>query len=130
MEHGGLVEDRQIDIRVTFSELSRAAANRAVRELRDALVERVDKKAATVSINKDDEDSQDAGSTLALLFGSSAAVAIAQGIRAYLARRGGNHDGITIRTADETEVVATGEAARSLDAPALLRAANRTPGRR
>jgi hypothetical protein len=119
------MEDPQVSVRVTFDELTRAAANRAVQELRDAIRERVGDE-ATASIEKDDQDSQDAGATLVLLFGSSAAVAIAQGIRAYLARRADDRDGITIKTADGTEVVATGEAARNLDAAALVRAANRT----
>jgi hypothetical protein len=117
--------DQELGVRVTFDELDRAAANRAVQELREAVRERVGEE-ATASIEKDDPDSQDAGATLVLLFGSSAAVAIAQGIRAYLARRADDRDGITIKTADGTEVIATGEAARNLDAAALVRAASRT----
>jgi hypothetical protein len=94
------------------------------RSFREAIRERISDE-ATASIEKDDPHSQDAGATLVLLFGSSAAVAIAQGIRAYLARRADDRDRITIKTADGTEVIATGEAARNLDAAALVRAASR-----
>lgn len=79
----------------------------------------------TASIEKDNEDSQDVGSVLVLLFGTSAAVTIAQGIRAFLAKRPAQRDGLTIRTADGDEVVATGVAASKLDAPALVQALRR-----
>lgn len=82
------------------------------------------------SIDKEDADSQDAGSTLVLLFGSSAVVAIAEGIRAFLAKRPAQRDGFTIKTADGTEIIATGEAASKLDAPALIAALNRRPPKR
>jgi hypothetical protein len=59
---------------------------------------------------------------LAIVFGSGAAGAIAQGIRAYLARRSDARDELTVRTADGTEIVAKGAAARNLNAAALLRA--------
>lgn len=111
-------------VRITFEGVDRAEANRAVQELRQALIDRVDDVVA--SIDKEDADSQDGGATLVLLFGTSAAVAIAQGIRAYLTRRGDDRDRITIRTADGTEIVATGEAARTLDAAALVRAGSRS----
>ncbi len=118
------MEGHEVGVRITFDDLSRAEANRAVQELRQAIVERLGDEVAA-SIEKDDPDSQDAGATLVLLFGSSAGAAIAQGIRAYLARRSGDCDRITIKTADGTEIVATGEAARTLDAAALLRAVKR-----
>jgi len=118
--------DGELSVRITFDGLTRAEANQAIQELQEAILERAD--AVASSITKDDPDSQDAGSTLVLLFGSGAAVAIAQGIRAYLARRSDDRDGFTIRTADGTEVVARGEPARKLDAAALVRAATRRPG--
>lgn len=119
---------QQIGLRITFDGQNRAEANRVIQGLRKDLLERVNAEIVT-SIEKEDEDSQDAGGTLVLLFGSSAAIAIAQGIRAYLARRGDSRDGITIRTADGTEVIATGEAARRLAAAALVAAANRVSDR-
>jgi hypothetical protein len=120
--------EHEMGVRIAFETLTRAEANQAIQELREAILERAG-DAVAASIAEDDPDSQDAGSTLVLLFGSGAAVAIAQGIRAYLARRGDDRDGIAIRTADGTEIVATGEAARKLDATALVRAASRSPRR-
>jgi len=114
-------------VRITFEGASRADANRAAEELRQDLVERVG-GALAATIEKDDPDSQDAGATLVLLFGTAAAVEVAKGIRAYLARRGDDRDRLTIKTADGTELVATGEAARTVDAAALVRAIDR--GRR
>jgi hypothetical protein len=113
-------------VRITFEGMERAEANRAAQALRQALIERAGDD-VIASIDKDDPDSQDAGATLVLVFGSSAAVAIAQGIRTWLARRGDDRDRITIKTADGTEIVATGEAARTLDAAALVRAVNGGP---
>jgi hypothetical protein len=114
------MDGQELAVRVTFEELTRAEANRAAQDLRRELLARVNEVEA--SVEREDPDSQDAGSTLVLLFGAPAAVAIAQGIRAYLARRGDDRDRLTIRTVDGTEVVATGEAARKLDATALVRA--------
>lgn len=112
-------------VRITFEGLNRADANRASEGLRQALVERVGDD-LTATIEKEDPDSQDGGATLVLLFGTAAAVELARGIRAYLARRGDDRDQVTITTADGTEIVATGEAARTLDAAALIRAVERT----
>jgi parvulin-like peptidyl-prolyl isomerase len=117
-------DGHQLGVRITFDELSRADANRVVQELSRALLDRVGDE-ATASIEKPDTDSQDGGGTLVLLFGTTAAAAIAQGIRAYLARRADVRDRITIKTADGIEVIATGEAARNLDAAALVRASHR-----
>lgn len=120
----------QIGLRITFDQLTRAEANRAVHELRHAILVRVS-DGVSVAIEKDDPDSQDAGQILVLLFGASAGAAIAQAIRAYLSRRAGDRDRITIKTADGTEIVATGEAARMLDTAMLLRVARPTaPSRR
>ncbi|MEO7734153.1 MAG: CHAT domain-containing protein [Kofleriaceae bacterium] len=114
--------DRLIEgVRITFEGVTCAEANRLVQALREDLIERVGSD-LVASIDKENPDSQDGGSTLVLLFGSSAAVAIAQGIRAYLTRRGDDRDRITIKTSDGTEILATGEAARTLDAAALVRA--------
>jgi hypothetical protein len=119
------MDGQQISVRITFDELTRAEANRAVQDLREAIVGRVGNE-VVATIEREDADSQDAGSTLVLLFGAPAAVAIAQGVRAYLARRADGRDRITIKTIDGTEVVATGEAARKLDAAAFVRATRRT----
>lgn len=121
------MSDDQLGIRITFADLPPAAASRAATELRRMIVDRAD---ADVSIDKDDPDSQDAGSTLVLLFGSSAALAIAQGIKAFLAKRPAQHDGLTIKASDGTEIVATGETASKLDVPALVDALRRNHPKR
>jgi hypothetical protein len=123
------MEAQQAGVRITFDDMSRAEANRAVQALRQAIVERVGGD-VVASIEKDDPDSQDAGTTLVLTFGGSAVAGIAHAIRTYLARRADGGDRISITTADGTEIVATGEAARRLDAAALLRALKRASGAR
>jgi hypothetical protein len=122
------MDGQETGVRVVFHGMTRAEASRAAQELRTIVIERAGDD-VVASIEREDEDSQDVGSTLVLVFGSSAAIAIAQGIRAYLARRSDRLDTISIKSADGIEVIATGEAARKLDAPALLRAASRTSSR-
>jgi hypothetical protein len=117
--------EQSISVRIVFDELSRADANKAVQDLRTALLGRLGDDVAA-SIEKTDPDSQDAGEVLVLLFASSAAMAVAQGVRAYLARWADQRDRITITTADGATIVATGEPARRLDAAMLLRAAKPT----
>ena len=118
------MNDNQLGVRISFGDLSLADANRSVVELRHMILELADEDVGA-SIAKDDADSQDAGSTLVLLFGSFAAIAIAQGIRAFLAKRPEQRHAFTIKTADGTEIVATGDAASKLDVPALVDALNR-----
>src|SRR5882672_1940464 len=118
------MRDEQLGVQITFADRPDAGANRAAAELRRLLIEQLDEH-IEASIDKEDADSQDAGSTLVLLFGTSAAVAIAEGIRAFLAKRPAQRDGFRIRTIDGVEVVATGEAASKLDATALVDALNR-----
>jgi hypothetical protein len=111
-----------IGIRITFDDLTSAEATRAVQDLRHAMLDRVG-DGVVATIESDDTDSQDAGATLALLFGTSLAIAVAQGIRAYLARWADQRDQITIKTIDGTTIIATGEPARRIDAVMLLRIA-------
>jgi len=118
------MDGQQISVRISFDAPTRAEAARAVQELREAVVRRVGNE-VVATIEREDPDSQDAGSTLVLIFGTSTALAIAQGVRSFLARRGDDRDRITIKTSDGTEVIATGEAARKLDAAALVRATSR-----
>lgn len=114
-------------VRIVFEGPTRAQSSRAAQGLKDHLVDQVGHD-VEISIEAEDDDSQDAGSTLVLLFGTTAAVAIAQGIRAFLARRADPRDHIVIKTADGTEVIASGEAARNLDAAALVRASSAKQG--
>jgi len=114
------VREEQMGLRISFDGLSDADANRAAAELRGLLLDVDD--TVEVSIRRDNPDTQDVGATLVLLFGSGAAVAIAEGIRAFLAKRGTY---ITIKGVDGMEIVASGEAASRLDAPALVDAIKR-----
>lgn len=118
------MEGNQIGIRVAFADLTRADANRAVQELRRVVLERAD-EGVVASIECADPDNQDAGTLLAVFFSSAAGAGVAQAIRTYLARRPDERDRITILTADGTQVIATGEAARTIEAAALLRAVAR-----
>ena len=113
--------NERLAVKITFDGRSAGEANRAATELRRMLFDHADSD-ITASIEKDNEDSQDVGSVLVLLFGTSAAVTIAQGIRAFLAKRPAHRDGLTVRTADGDEIVATGAMASKLDAQALVRA--------
>lgn len=106
-------------LRISFEGLSRAEANRAASELGDRLRDATGDD-VTVNVEKEDPDSQDAGSTLLLLFGTSSALAIARGIRAYMTMYGSR---IVIRTRDGNEVVASGEAVKNLDPAGLMEAA-------
>lgn len=117
------VDEQPLRVRLTFDQLTRGEANRAVEELRRAILGR--SSGISASIEKTDAESQDAGTTLALLFGSSASLVIAHGIRAYLARWTDERYRITIRTAGGTEIVASGEAARALDVAELVRTLER-----
>jgi hypothetical protein len=118
------VSEPQLGVQISFDHLSAGEAGRAAAELRALVLDEAD--GIEASLRRTAADSQSVGETLVLLFGSSAAVAIAEGIRAYLAKRPGQRDGLTIRTADG-EVIATGEAASKLDAPALVRALKAKP---
>ncbi len=109
---------REGGLRISFEGLTRAEANRAVSELADRLHDAAED--LTVTVEKEDPDSQDAGSTLLLLFGTSSALAIARGIRAYLTMYGSR---MVIRTKDGNEVIASGDAVKNLDSAALVEAA-------
>ena len=116
------MSEPQLGMQIVFGSLSEGEASRAAAELRALILDADEAEAIDAAIRRDDADSQSAGETLVLLFGSSAAVAIAQGIRLYLAKRPAQRSGLTIKTADGAEIIATGDAASKLDAPALVRA--------
>src|SRR5262245_18095081 len=111
-----------IGVRITFNELTRGEATRAAQDLRQVLLGRIGDE-LVAAIESDDTESQDAGTARALVFGASTAVAVAQGIRAYLARWADQRDQISIKTIDGTTIITTGEPARRLDAEMLLRVA-------
>ncbi|WP_438003435.1 hypothetical protein WME89_31685 [Sorangium sp. So ce321] len=98
---------------IRFEGIEQAEANLAAMDLKAAL-EEVAGPEEVISIVKETKNTLDFGATIALVLGAPAAVAIAQGIAAYLRNR---NDGSTvcIIKVDGNEVVATGKAAESLD---------------
>jgi len=110
--------NHECHLRITFNTSSRADANLAASELREAILEETGDD-TVVRIEKDDPNSQDAGATLALLFGTPAAIAIARGIQSYIATRGTS---LEIRTANGNQLVAHGDAAIIHDPAALVSA--------
>lgn len=103
---------------ITFEGLTPAEANLAALDLQ-ALLQRTDTVRA--EIRRSNPDAQDGGSTLVLLFGAPAVVAIAHGIRAFLAKRASR---IQIRTT-KGEVIATGDAASNIDVARVVAALQR-----
>ena len=79
-------ESERVEFVITFPESSPAEATSASQELAELMLNKVDDVSAT--IRRDRADTQDLGSTLVLLFGSGAAVAIAKGLQVFLAKRG------------------------------------------
>jgi hypothetical protein len=102
-------EAGEASISVTFEGLSMAQANQAVSELRLAILDRVE--GVRLETRKEDLATQDMGTTLVMFFGTGAAVAIAEGIRAFLSKHASQ---IKITTA-AGEIVATGDAASNID---------------
>jgi hypothetical protein len=80
-------------LRIVFKGVTRAQGRRVAQGRKDHLVDQVGGD-VEITIEAEDDDSQDTGSTLVLLFGTTAAVAIARGIRAFLARRSDPRDHI------------------------------------
>jgi hypothetical protein len=109
-------EAGEASVSITFEGLSMAQANQAVQELRSAILDRAE--GVRMETRKEDPDTQDLGTTLVMFFGSGAAVAIAEGVRAYLTRRGSR---IRITTA-AGEIVASGDAASNIDVAATAAA--------
>jgi hypothetical protein len=114
------MSEPQLGVQIAFEGLGEAEASRAAAELRALILDAED--GVDVAIRPADADSQSAGEILVALFSSASVAAIAEGIRLYLAKRPAQRDGLTIRTVDGAEVIATGAAASKLDAPALVRA--------
>jgi hypothetical protein len=117
-----MADNEQIELRVSFESLGIAAANQAAAELRQQLRRAV---GGDVSINivKERSDTQDFGATLVLVLGTPAAIAVAKGIRDFIAKRG---DSIVIQK--DGTVIARGEAAAKIDAAAIVAA--RSQGRK
>jgi len=77
---------RDSEFVITFPDSSPADANRAAEELCELLLAKVD--GITVEVRRNRADTQDLGTTLVLLCGTGAALAVAKGIQAFLTKRG------------------------------------------
>lgn len=109
--------ESQHRFQVRFESSSPAHANRAAGELR-RFIRSAAAGGVEVEVHKDDRETQDLGSTLVVLLGTPALVAVARGIRDYVAKTG---DRVVIETPDGT-VVARGDAAQELDVAAAVAA--------
>ena len=110
--------DKKAELVIKFEGVSAAEANQAAAALRDILLDRAGDE-AQVRLEKERLDTQDAGSTLVLILGSSSVVAVAQGLSLFISRF---KERIVIRTPEGAEVIATGVAARNIDAAAVAKA--------
>jgi Effector Associated Constant Component 1 len=79
------MENRELEL--TLGDVSPAEAHELAKELGSFL--RSEDKSLEVRLARDDPTRQDFGATLVLLVGSAAGTAIAKGIRAWMAKRGG-----------------------------------------
>lgn len=108
-------DDRVLMIR--FDNMSVADANRAAVELRKQLRS---KMGADVAIDqvKENEETQDFGGTLAVVLGTPFALALAKGVRDYIAKRGCR---IVLET-PSGKLIATGDAASNIDVASTVAA--------
>lgn len=95
-------------IYLSFDNSSVAEGNRLAADLYDHLLAKVD---TGVEIQKDRNDTMDFGATLAILLGTSSAVAVAKGISSFIKKR--SEVSITIKT-DKGEVIVTNLTSRDL----------------
>jgi hypothetical protein len=87
---------------ITFPGASTAEANRYAADLKIALRE-IDQE-LTVKQQPDREDTQDFGTTLAIILGTASVTALAKGVATWLAR----HSGAKIQINADGSVIATG----------------------
>jgi len=95
---------------IRFDNMSSADANRAAAELRRQLRSKMGSEVAIDQV-RENEESQDFGGTLAVVLGTPFALALAKGIRDYIAKRGCS---LVLET-PEGRVIATGDAATNID---------------
>ena len=100
--------DRVLLIR--FDNMSVADANRAAVELRKQLRSKMGPEVSIDQV-KENEETQDFGGTLAVVLGTPFALALAKGVRDYIAKRGCR---IVLET-PEGRLIATGDAAANID---------------
>ncbi len=102
---------------IRFDDMTTADANRAAAELRKQLRSTLGTQVSIDQI-KENEETQDFGGTLAIVLGTPFALALARGIRDYVAKRG-------CRVVLETpggRVIATGDAAANIDVASTVAA--------
>lgn len=109
--------EEQSECTVRFPGISAADADRAATELRDALA---GTEGLTIERRRKPGE-QNLGSDLILLISTPAMLAVAQGIRMWIAKRGSR---VVITTKDGT-VIAEGDAATNIDVKATVAALKR-----
>ena len=95
---------------IRFDNMSPADANRAAAELRKQLRAKIGSEVAIDQV-RENEEAQDFGGTLAVVLGTPFALALAKGIRDYIAKRGCS---VVLET-PQGRVIATGDAAANID---------------
>lgn len=102
---------------IRFDDMTTADANRAAVELRKQLRSTLGTRVAIDQI-KENQETQDFGGTLAVVLGTPFALALAKGIRDYIAKRGCR---VVLET-PEGRVIATGDAAANIDVASTVAA--------
>ena len=102
---------------IRFDDMTTADANRAAAELRKQLRSTLGSRVSIDQI-KENQETQDFGGTLAVVLGTPFALALAKGIRDYIARRGCR---VVLET-PEGRVIATGDAAANIDVASTVAA--------
>ncbi|MGM4877397.1 hypothetical protein AB7645_39895 [Bradyrhizobium sp. 956_D2_N1_5] len=97
-------------LRIRFDGLSIVEANKAAKDLERVLHPLLG-SGGSVELTKTDTLTQDFGTTLIVVLGTPAAIAVAKGIHDFVAKRGNR---VVIET-DGGSVLATGDAAANID---------------
>jgi hypothetical protein len=95
--------ERMREVVLYFDDVSVAEANRFATELRESLLETT--SGVDVRLRREDEQAQDFGGTLVLVFGTPAVIVLAKGLADWLRKR--NSASVTLKTTGG-EIIATG----------------------
>lgn len=118
-----MTTDAPYEGRLTFVTETRLEASRAAAECCDLILDRADEDEVKAEVVRDDPSTMDGGATVLVAFlTSSAALAIARGIQAWLAKRPGDSDTVVVTGADGSSVRLTGRAAAEASPEAIIRA--------
>lgn len=113
-------EEARVPLRLRFEGVTPAQANRLADEL-DKRLRDITRGQLRTRRQQEREDTQDSGASIEILIallGTPFALAIANGIRDFIAKRGSR---IVVETSDGT-VIAEGDAAKTINADALVAA--------